>query len=419
MSCCSGSPTLSEEDAILTPDMKENYSLKVPWIVSKLFQMGFGVAKMLLGAPPEPGVLLDSRNLNDSSPYKFVEVVPDQLWLVLYSYQPEAQLASMMIGAFADPVMRARIVKQCSNDDDRKLATDDMAKAMDCCNVPKSEVAAGGLLKRGLKLQNTMIVVKLKTTGKLFLYSPVKVDDELRTWLDARGGVGHMLAPSAAHVLFTKSAALAYPDAAVSAGQVAAIKLRKAGIRIDWEYGGAPETPAASAVRAAIADGGVRVIVLDSDPNQEACLLHEPTKALVCCDMLYHGENAHRFTLPKETWKDADQWSMRCFYRQFFHPEFADGALPCYRWQFFLDKEFPVAPRPKPDALKRFGASMRDLIALDYTYVVAAHVDHALSGDDGRALLIKSWSWAMNVGKADAAHGDAAEATGAPAANVV
>ena len=53
----------------------ESHGMKLPWIVSKLFQLGFGFAKLLLTAPPPPGALPDLRDVEgpDVSPYKITE----------------------------------------------------------------------------------------------------------------------------------------------------------------------------------------------------------------------------------------------------------------------------------------------------------------------------------------------------------
>ena len=57
-----------------------------------------------------------------------------------------------------------------------------------------------------------MTVVRL-TDGGLFLHSPIRLDDGLRTELDGLGGVRAIVAPNKAHHLFAGDACAAYPNA--------------------------------------------------------------------------------------------------------------------------------------------------------------------------------------------------------------
>ena len=108
-----------------------------------------------------------------------------------------------------------------------------------------------------------MLVAKL-SDGGLLLYSPVKITDMIKSWLDTLGPVTFIVSPDSAHTLFVKSAATRYPDAAVVAGLTAAVKLSKAGVRVRYNYGVKGDL---AALKKALA-GSFRVLPLIGDPLQ-------------------------------------------------------------------------------------------------------------------------------------------------------
>lgn len=64
----------------------------------------------------------------------------------------------------------------------------------------------------GLHIGTRMTIVRL-SDGSLFVYSPIRLDDELEAEIDALGPVGHIVAPSLFHHVFFDAFAAAYPNA--------------------------------------------------------------------------------------------------------------------------------------------------------------------------------------------------------------
>ena len=64
----------------------------------------------------------------------------------------------------------------------------------------------------GLHIGTRMTIVRL-SDGSLFVYSPIRLDGELKAEIDALGPVGHIVAPSLFHHVFFGDFAAAYPDA--------------------------------------------------------------------------------------------------------------------------------------------------------------------------------------------------------------
>ena len=74
--------------------------------------------------------------------------------------------------------------------------------------------AQRGFTVSGLAMTATMTVVQL-ADGRLWLHSPIQIDDALRTALDAIGPVAYIVAPNKVHHLFVKKALALYPQARV------------------------------------------------------------------------------------------------------------------------------------------------------------------------------------------------------------
>jgi hypothetical protein len=66
----------------------------------------------------------------------------------------------------------------------------------------------------GVQLETRMTVIKL-ADGSLFVHSPVRLDEVIRTSLDKLGPVKHVVAPNRFHHLFVSDYPKDYPDAKI------------------------------------------------------------------------------------------------------------------------------------------------------------------------------------------------------------
>jgi len=89
----------------------------------------------------------------------------------------------------------------------------------------------------GFHYPTRMAVVRLRD-GSLFIWSPIKLTDSLRSAVDAAGEVRHIIAPNSLHHLFLQEWKRAYPGAKVYAPP--GLRKRRADIVFDADLGSEP-----------------------------------------------------------------------------------------------------------------------------------------------------------------------------------
>ena len=89
----------------------------------------------------------------------------------------------------------------------------------------------------GFHYPTRMAVIRL-ADGSLFIWSPVRLTDDLRTAVDALGRVRHLVAPNSLHHLFLQEWKRAYPEAVLYAPP--GLRKRRADIAFDADLGDAP-----------------------------------------------------------------------------------------------------------------------------------------------------------------------------------
>jgi len=97
---------------------------------------------------------------------------------------------------------------------------------------PEIWIADGATVSTGGFHYGTRMAVIRLSDGGLFIWSPVKLTEELRNAVDARGEVRHLIAPNSLHHVFLDDWRRAYPNARA----YAAPRLR--GKRNDIEFAG-------------------------------------------------------------------------------------------------------------------------------------------------------------------------------------
>ncbi len=89
----------------------------------------------------------------------------------------------------------------------------------------------------GFQFPTRMVIIRL-VQGKLFIWSPVALSEDLQNELSALGPIGHVVAPNTLHHVFLEPWWRAYPDARFHAAPGLLIKLPD--VRIDEELGTEP-----------------------------------------------------------------------------------------------------------------------------------------------------------------------------------
>jgi len=371
----------------------EERGLKLPGIVKAFGNLPSAMRGAILQQPPELN-LPDERAVTGQSPFKFTEVVAGKVWLAEYTYQPEARMGKMFIGRAASSKGQKELLDRAETEEELELLREDVKKAQKCCKMSSAEVAQGGWLKEGFKMFNSMVVLST-SNGGLLLYSPVKIDEECKSWLDKLGRVDYLVSPSGSHTLFVKSAKSAYPSAVVVASSVAADKLRKAKVVVDIVYSNKVKTGDSGTENLRrLLESDFDVMPLDGDPLCELNLFHKPSGTLCVCDLLY-TDSPGPGIINKAEYKDADKWFARISEKTLFHPAFAGGILPAYRYNFLdPDSGFPHVEPLQKGAKERMGAGIMKLLQLPgMQRVCSAHLKKPLEAADGRKQLVTSWSW--------------------------
>lgn len=140
----------------------------------------------------------------------------------------------------------------------------------------------------GLQMGTRMTVVRLRD-GSLFVYSPIKLDPDLREALDAIGPVRHIVAPSLYHHLFVGGFAAAYPGAKT----YAAPGLQKK--RKDFEFDEVLSDELDPALRDSLSTQR-----LDGCAFGEVLFFHEPSRTLISADLV-------------ENFITSDHWPTRTY----------------------------------------------------------------------------------------------------------
>lgn len=179
-----------------------------------------------------------------------------------------------------------------------------------------------------------MAVVKL-SDGSLWVHSPVELEADLRTALDAIGPVAHIISPNYEHVKYAKQWKDAYPSA-ILYGCPGLIEKEK-GIPYDVEVGQGNKAPPAWG-------SDIELSWFDCEKNpflggaffNEVVFLHVPSGTLIVTDLYwnYPGEDVPQGTW---LWKQGMDRVYLPFYKSFMidSPSKFDAAMARVKaWEF-------------------------------------------------------------------------------------
>ena len=140
----------------------------------------------------------------------------------------------------------------------------------------------------GLHMGTRMTVVRL-SDGSLFVYSPIRLDPDLRQELDAIGPVRHIVAPSLYHHLFAGSFAAAYPEARTHAAP--GVPKKRKDLDFDAVLGDELDPAWRSSLSA---------IPLEGCAFGEVLFFHEPSRTLISADLV-------------ENFRSSEHWPTRMY----------------------------------------------------------------------------------------------------------
>jgi hypothetical protein len=144
------------------------------------------------------------------------------------------------------------------------------------------EVAGEVKLGPGLYFPCRMVVVRLES-GKLWLHSPVRLDDETAAQIDALGEVETLVAPNAFHHLFMAGAQERWSKAQVWAPK--ALFAKRPDLRFDCDLAQSAEEASWSSE--------LEPLAIDGAPKlSEWVFWHERTKTMIVTDLLFNVHQA-------------------------------------------------------------------------------------------------------------------------------
>jgi hypothetical protein len=129
----------------------------------------------------------------------------------------------------------------------------------------------------GMILHTRMTVVRLPD-GKLWVHSPIRLDDATAKSIEALGEVAHIVAPNRYHHLFFGACAERYPQARTFGPPGLAEKVPS--LRVDEVLSDSPP-----AVWATVFD---QHVVAGAAAMSELVFLHKPSRTLVVSDLLFN-----------------------------------------------------------------------------------------------------------------------------------
>jgi hypothetical protein len=208
----------------------------------------------------------------------------------------------------------------------------------------------------GFAYPTRMAVIRLRG-GELFVWSPVKLDDDLRGEVDALGVVAHLVEPNALHHLFLPDWIGTYPAARVYAPP--GLKKKRKDIRFDAELGDAAEPGWAGQIDQIVLHGSFYLT--------EIFFFHRQSRTALICDAIQ--------SFPRDWFKG---WrGMLARLGGIVEPSI--GAPSDWRSSFWNRK--------------RARAAVEALLALAPERVVLAHC--APAAQDGAALIRRGFSWLL------------------------
>ena len=126
----------------------------------------------------------------------------------------------------------------------------------------------------GIVMPLNSVVLRLSDRS-LLLYSPIKLDDEQATAINAEGEVKHIVAPNLYHHLYAKAAHERWPNAKIHAAP--GLNEKRSDLTIAHDLGVQPIDP------------NVDVEVVGGAPKiNEAVLLHKPSGAMLVADFMFN-----------------------------------------------------------------------------------------------------------------------------------
>jgi hypothetical protein len=203
----------------------------------------------------------------------------------------------------------------------------------------------------GLRFGARMTVVRLDD-GTLFLHSPIPIDEQMKTQIDALGRVEYIVAPNLFHHVHAHTAVAHYPSARLYVAR--GLDKKRPDLQPHAILGAGPPPDWSDEIEALPIEGTIL---------NETAFLHRPSGTLICSDLI-------------ENFGTSDHWLTRAYLR-------VSGV----HGQPGLSRALRLAFRDKPAARKSLDA----ILDRPFEAICLAHGDPILR--DGPEVLKESYRW--------------------------
>ena len=244
-----------------------------------------------------------------------------------------------------------------------------------------------------------MIVVRLRSGG-LILYAPVRIHEELGEFLNDKGPVEWIVAPSSEHNLQLPAVIEKYPNARIVATKINEKKLQYLNAlprgTIDYDYTKKEDLEKLNEVMKV---DGVEMSFIDGDCCTNALFL-VAHRVVMECDILYTHDDGEGFLmLDQEEFRKfhSKDTFWRIFkYRLMSKPNCPHGFLPPYRY-WSMDPQglwpmVPNAPLADGSSSKIMAESLRKALEMDFDTATGVHFKK-MDGAKFRRSIDANWNW--------------------------
>jgi len=242
------------------------------------------------------------------------------------------------------------------------------------------------------------LVVRL-LSGGLLLYAPVKIQDELFTWLADLGTVEWIIVPSSAHTLCLPNVLEKFPEAKIAGPSFAELKLQSVNAlpRGKFDFVTSREEDVKN-INNVLEKEGVSVHSVTGDVAAHSVIV-VAHRTLLECDLIYgHHDKEGSLLVDKETFRQLlpSDWPTRMFKLGLIDNS-PHGHLPNYRY-WLMDPQSmgfmtcPPCPAPDGSSCLTMASSLRTILDQDYDLAVGVHIN-PMDRDKFRSSMDSCWNW--------------------------
>lgn len=208
----------------------------------------------------------------------------------------------------------------------------------------------------GLQIGTRMTVIKL-SNRKLFVHSPVGLNDEIRRQFDELGKVGYVVSPNNLHHLFIGEYFEAYPDARIYASP--GLREKRKDLSFDWVLKNDPDPEWIEDLN--------QILFLGHPTMREVIFFHRHSHTLIVADLIMNFQ---------EDTSPLTKLVVKCF-------------------GMYQRPTPPIDLKPSELEKAQVRLSVKKILEWDFDKIVLAHGQSILK--DGKRIFKEAFDQILNV----------------------